>query len=65
MQILSTLSKQAIVATLIAATGLPASMANAQFKVEYDAKAKAMVIAYDSVQGSEPFTLRARTQQSG
>ncbi|MFG0314191.1 MAG: PDZ domain-containing protein [Phycisphaerales bacterium] len=40
MQILSTLSKQAIVATLIAATGLPASMANAQFKVEYNEKTK-------------------------
>lgn len=40
MQIFSTISKQAIVATLIAATGLPASMANAQFKVEYDTKAK-------------------------
>ena len=41
MQTLNSISKKAIVATLIAATGLPASMAHAQFKVEYDTKDKA------------------------
>jgi hypothetical protein len=41
MQILNTLSKKALIATMIASTGLPASLASAQFKVEYDTKAKA------------------------
>lgn len=45
MQILNTLGKHAIAATLIAATGLPASIANAQFKVEYETKAKAETVA--------------------
>jgi hypothetical protein len=41
MQILSTLNRNALIATMIAATGLPTAMANAQFKVEYDTKVKA------------------------
>ncbi len=41
MQIFNTLSKKALIATMIAATGLPASLASAQFKVEYDTKSKA------------------------
>ncbi|MHA7814482.1 MAG: PDZ domain-containing protein [Phycisphaerales bacterium] len=41
MNILSSLNKKALIATLIAATGIPASAANAQFKVEYETKAKA------------------------
>ena len=40
MQIFNTLNKKALIATMIAATGLPASLANAQFKVEYDTKDK-------------------------
>lgn len=40
MQILNTLSKKALIAAMIAATGVPASMSNAQFKVEYDTKDK-------------------------
>lgn len=40
MQILSTLSKHALVLGILGATGLPASVANAQFKVEYEKKAK-------------------------
>ncbi len=40
MQIFNTVNKKALIATMIAATGLPASLANAQFKVEYDTKDK-------------------------
>ncbi len=39
MTMLHTLNKKALIAIMIAATGLPASMAAAQFKVEYSAKA--------------------------
>lgn len=39
MTLFNTLSKKALITAMIAATGLPASMAAAQFKVEYSAKA--------------------------
>lgn len=42
MQILTNLNRKALIATMIAATGLPTAIANAQFKVEYDTKAKAV-----------------------
>lgn len=40
MNTLHTLSKHATIAMMIAATGLPASLASAQFKVEHSAKAE-------------------------
>ncbi|MCA9276949.1 MAG: PDZ domain-containing protein [Phycisphaerales bacterium] len=40
MKITSKLGKRMLVATLLAGVGLPATLANAQFKVEYDSKAK-------------------------
>lgn len=41
MNINSKLGKRLLVATLLAGVGLPATLASAQFKVEYDSKAKA------------------------
>ena len=40
MNITSKLGKRMLVATLLAGVGLPATLASAQFKVEYDSKAK-------------------------
>jgi hypothetical protein len=47
MTLFSTMTKKTLVAAVIAATGLPASMAAAQFKVDYSAKADTAKVAGD------------------
>lgn len=47
MNIINTISKKALITAMIAATGIPTSMAAAQFQVEYSAKADATKVAAD------------------
>tara|TARA_R110002073_G_scaffold118918_1_gene258435 strand:- start:306920 stop:308146 length:1227 start_codon:yes stop_codon:yes gene_type:complete len=48
MNLLNIINKKAAIALIIAATGIPASLANAQFKVEYSSKAEAAPTVKDT-----------------
>lgn len=52
MNLLNIINKKAAIALIIAATGIPASLANAQFKVEYSSKAEAAPTVKDTKKNS-------------